>query len=57
VEILPSEEEIKLFLQEDLSASEVLKTEDLDKIHLQAQLYLEKEEPVKAWKLLLAKRN
>jgi flavin reductase (DIM6/NTAB) family NADH-FMN oxidoreductase RutF len=57
VEILPSEDEIKLFLQEDINSSEALKTGDIDKIHLQAQLYLEKEEPAKAWKLLLAKKQ
>ena len=56
VEILPSEEEIKLFLREDSSASEILKSGNIEKVHLQAQLYLEKEEPAKAWKLLLAKK-
>lgn len=57
VELLPSEEEIKVFLRQEPGALEVLKSGDLDKIHLQAQLYLEKEEPVKAWKLLLAKKH
>ena len=56
VVILPSEEEIKLFLREDSSASEILKSGNIEKVHLQAQLYLEKEEPAKAWKLLLAKK-
>lgn len=56
VEVLPSEEEINLFLQEDLVAAELVKTGDIEKIHQQAQLFLEKEEPAKAWKLLLAKK-
>ncbi len=57
VEILPSDEEIKLFLRQEPGTLEILKSGDLDKIHLQAQLYLEKEEPVKAWKLLLANKH
>lgn len=56
VEALPLEEEIKEFFNEDSEAAEVLKSGDPEKIHLQAQLYLEKDEPAKAWKLLLAKK-
>ncbi len=56
VENFPLEEEIKEFLNENLEAAEVLKSGDSEKIHLQAQLYLEKDEPAKAWKLLLAKK-
>ncbi len=56
VEALPLEEEISTFFNEDLEAAEIFKSGDPEKIHLQAQLYLEKDEPAKAWKLLLAKK-
>jgi len=57
VEVLPSEEEINEFINEDSSASSLVKSGDIKKIHLQAQEYLEKEDPAKAWKILLAKSN
>lgn len=56
VEALPLEEEIKEFFIQDMEAAEIFKSGDPEKIHLQAQLYLEKDEPAKAWKLLLAKK-
>ena len=57
VEVLPSAEEIREFINEDSNASSLVKSGDLKKIHLQAQEYLEKEDPAKAWKILLAKSN
>jgi flavin reductase (DIM6/NTAB) family NADH-FMN oxidoreductase RutF len=57
VEVLPSEEEINAFINEDSNASSLVKSGDLKKIHIQAQEYLEKEDPAKAWKILLAKSN
>lgn len=56
VEAFPLEEEIKEFFIQDLEAAEIFNSGDPEKIHLQAQLYLEKDEPAKAWKLLLAKK-
>ncbi len=56
VEAFPLEEEIDEFFIQDLEAAEIFKSGDPEKIHLQAQLYLEKDEPAKAWKLLLAKK-
>ncbi len=56
VEAFPLEEEIKEFFNQDLEAAEIFNSGDPEKIHLQAQLYLEKDEPAKAWKLLLAKK-
>lgn len=55
VEELPSEDEINEFIKEDNYASSLVKSGDIHKIHLQAQEYLEKEDPAKAWKILLAK--
>ncbi|WP_034918502.1 flavin reductase family protein [Gillisia sp. CAL575] len=57
VEVLPSAEEIREFINEDSNASSLVKSGDLKKIQLQAQEYLEKEDPAKAWKILLAKLN
>lgn len=56
VEALPSEEEIENFRNEDKEAAKIINSGDSEKAHLLAQLYLEKGEPVKAWKLLLAKK-
>ncbi|MFO8147619.1 MAG: flavin reductase family protein [Bacteroidota bacterium] len=56
VEAFPLEEEIEEFFIQDLEAAEIFNSGDPEKIHLQAQLYLEKDEPAKAWKLLLAKK-
>ncbi len=55
VEALPNSEEIEIFISEDEEAATIIKSGDQEKIHLQAQHYLEKDEPAKAWKLLLAK--
>lgn len=55
VEALPTSEEIEIFISEDEEAASIINSGDLEKIHRQAQQYLEKDEPAKAWKLLLAK--
>lgn len=55
VETLPSQEEVQTFLKEETGVAEVVKTGETEKIHKEAQKYLDKEEPAKAWKLLLAK--
>ncbi len=57
VEVLPSKEDINEFIKGDSNASSLVKSGDIKKIHLQAQEYLEKEDPAKAWKILLAKSN
>ncbi len=57
VEALPSTEEIEEFLDHDPGAAEALIAGDMESIHIQAQYYLEKDEPAKAWKLLLAKKH
>lgn len=55
VETLPSQEEVQIFLKEETGAAEVVETGETERIHKEAQKYLDKEEPAKAWKLLLAK--
>ena len=55
VESLPNPVEIADFLKQEPEAEMIVSTGDNQKIHLLAQKYLEKDEPAKAWKLLLAK--
>lgn len=55
-ETLPGEDEIRLFLKEDLKAEEVVFSGETDEIHLLAKYYLENQDIEKAWKLLLAKK-
>jgi len=55
VEALPENGEIEEFLKNDKSAAEIVKGGNKEKIHKQAQVYLEKDEAENAWKILLAK--
>jgi flavin reductase (DIM6/NTAB) family NADH-FMN oxidoreductase RutF len=55
VEKVPSEEEISAFLEADQEIISIL--ENRDEVHQKAKEYLEKEEPAKAWKILLAKKR
>ncbi|AVR47360.1 flavin reductase [Christiangramia fulva] len=55
VEALPIKEEIEEFLNENREDKALIEEGDIEKIHKKAQQYLEKDEPAKAWKLLLAK--
>ena len=55
VEALPENGEIEEFLKANSQEAELVKSGDKEKIHKQAQVYLEKDEPENAWKILLAK--
>ncbi|MCH4822720.1 flavin reductase family protein [Gramella lutea] len=55
VEALPENGEIEAFLKQNTQEAELVKTGDKEKIHKQAQVYLEKGQPEDAWKILLAK--
>lgn len=55
VESLPENGEIEAFLRSNTQEAELVKSGDKVKIHKQAQLYLEKDKPEDAWKILLAK--
>ncbi|MFD1094807.1 flavin reductase family protein [Salegentibacter chungangensis] len=55
VESLPAEAEISDYLKNNPEAAEIVKSKDQKKIHTQAQLLLEKDQPEDAWKILLAK--
>lgn len=55
VESLPETEDIQKFLNGDSKTAELVKSGNTEKIHKQAQAYLEKDLPENAWKILLAK--
>ncbi|CAL67988.1 flavin reductase family protein [Christiangramia forsetii] len=55
VEALPENGEIETFLKTNTTDAELVKTGNTQKIHKQAQTYLEKDQPENAWKILLAK--
>lgn len=57
VEAFPTEKEIQEFLNENPEAKDLINSGEIEKIHKEAQEYLENHEPAKAWKLLLAKKN
>lgn len=56
VETLPSDEEIDIFVKENFEIKGVLSAADEEKIHLRAKAFLQNQDPISAWKLLLAKR-
>ena len=55
VQALPENGEIEEFLRTNTQEAELVKSGDKEKIHKQAQVYLEKDQPADAWKILLAK--
>ena len=55
VEALPTATDIAEFLKADPEAAELVKSQDLDKIHSQAQKFLKEDRAGEAWKILLAK--
>lgn len=56
IEALPTTEEIDIFVNQNISVKGVISADDEHKIHLKAKEYLEKEEVLSAWKVLLAER-
>ncbi len=56
VEALPTKEEIKAFIDDNISVKGVLSSADEEMVHLKAKEYLAKEEVQSAWKVLLAER-
>jgi len=55
VEALPENAEIKQFLESNSEDANLVKSGNKEKIHKQAQEYLEKDQPENAWKILLSK--
>jgi flavin reductase (DIM6/NTAB) family NADH-FMN oxidoreductase RutF len=55
VETLPSEDEIKNFIDSQIEIRTLISSGDLDEIHKKAQNYLGQNQVASAWKVLLAK--
>ncbi|HTO35807.1 MAG TPA: hypothetical protein VLZ72_06185, partial [Flavobacterium sp.] len=56
IEAIPTEEEIAIFVAQNFSVKAVLSNADEDKIHHKAKEYLDNQDVLSAWKVLLAKR-
>lgn len=56
IEALPSEEEIIIFVNENFAVKGVLSSDDEQKVHLKAKEYLNNQDVLSAWKVLLAKQ-
>lgn len=56
VEALPSLEEISTFVNHNLQVKGVLSSTDEQKVHLKAKEFLNNNDAISAWKVLLAKR-
>jgi flavin reductase (DIM6/NTAB) family NADH-FMN oxidoreductase RutF len=56
VEQLPTEEEINIFINENIELKGILSSADEQKIQLKAKEFLQNKDAKKAWKILLAKR-
>lgn len=57
VETLPTDEEISIFVKEDFEVKGLLSADDDEKKYKKAKEYLDKNEVLKAWKILLAKKD
>jgi flavin reductase (DIM6/NTAB) family NADH-FMN oxidoreductase RutF len=55
IESLPTTEEVSIFVKENFSVKGVLSSDDLQKLHQEAKKYLDKNDILSAWKVLLAK--
>jgi flavin reductase (DIM6/NTAB) family NADH-FMN oxidoreductase RutF len=56
INCLPTNEEIDIFVKQNFAVKGVLSSDDARKIHLKAKEYLNNNDAISAWKLLLAKR-
>lgn len=57
VEALPTTEEVAIFVNENFAVKGVLSSDDKHKIHLKAKEYLDNNEVISAWKMLLSERK
>ncbi|MNE28682.1 Flavin reductase like domain protein [compost metagenome] len=56
VEALPNFVEIDIFVKENFAVKGVLSSDDQEKVHLKAKEYLDNNDVISAWKMLLSKR-
>jgi len=55
IEALPTIEEVSIFVKKNFTVKAVLSSDDQEKVHLEAKRYLNNNEVLSAWKVLLAK--
>jgi hypothetical protein len=53
---LPNKEEVSIFVNQNFDVKAVLSSDDEHQIQLKAKEFLEKEQVLSAWKVLLAER-
>ena len=56
IETIPTEEEITIFVKNNFAVKGVLSSDDETKIHKKAKEYLDNNDAISAWKVLLAKQ-
>jgi len=56
IEAIPNEEEITIFVKENFTIKAVLSADDENKKHQKAKEYLDNNDAISAWKVLLAKQ-
>ncbi|MDN3674880.1 flavin reductase family protein [Flavobacterium branchiarum] len=56
IEALPTTEEVSIFVKENFSVKGVLSSDDAVKVHQEAKKYLDENDVISAWKVLLAKK-
>ena len=56
IEALPSTEEVSIFVKENFSIKAVLSSDDQQNLYLEAKKYLNENDVLSAWKVLLAKK-
>lgn len=56
IEALPTLEEVSIFVKQNFAVKGVLSSDDQEKVHLEAKKYLDDNDVLSAWKVLLAKK-
>jgi flavin reductase (DIM6/NTAB) family NADH-FMN oxidoreductase RutF len=56
IEALPTPEEVSIFVKQNFSVKGILSADDQDKLHLEAKKYLDENDVLSAWKVLLAEK-
>jgi hypothetical protein len=57
IEALPTTEEVSIFVQQNFAVKGVLSSDDQEKVHLEARKYLDNNDVLSAWKVLLAQKK
>ena len=56
IEALPTPEEVSIFVHQNFAVKGILSSDDQDKVHAEAKKYLNNNDVLSAWKVLLAKK-